>query len=189
MSLYLIRHGKTRGNLEGRYIGCRSDEPLCAEGLAELRARRYPAADRVFSSPLRRCVETARLLYPRLEPVIVRDFRECDFGAFEGKNYRELNGRADYQAWIDSGGEKPFPGGESRAEFAKRCVRAFEGLRVFDSPGRTALVVHGGTVMAIMEAYARPRASYFDFQLRCAQGYVLREDGSYALLEAEPDEA
>ena len=29
MSVYLIRHGLTNGNLEGRYIGCRTDEPLC----------------------------------------------------------------------------------------------------------------------------------------------------------------
>ena len=37
MDVYLIRHGKTKGNLEGRYIGT-TDEPLCEEGKQSLRA-------------------------------------------------------------------------------------------------------------------------------------------------------
>ena len=84
---------------------------------------------RVFVSPLRRCVETANLLYPGVPQTIIGSFRECDFGDFENKNYAELNGRADYQAWIDSGGELPFPHGESRAQFAARCATAFEQIR------------------------------------------------------------
>ena len=35
MDIYLIRHGKTKGNLEGRYIGT-TDEPLCEEGKQSL---------------------------------------------------------------------------------------------------------------------------------------------------------
>ena len=81
---------------------------------------------------MRRCVETANLLYPGVPQAIIGSFRECDFGDFENKNYAELNGRADYQAWIDSGGELPFPHGESRAQFAARCVTAFEQIRQQD---------------------------------------------------------
>ena len=92
MKCVLIRHGKTAGNLAGRYIGCRTDEPLCPEGIAQLREGRYPAVERVFASPLRRCRETARLLYPAMEMEIVEDFRECDFGAFEGLSYADSNG-------------------------------------------------------------------------------------------------
>lgn len=175
MSVILIRHGQTRGNLERRYIGCRTDEPLCAEGVLALRARAYPPARHVFISPMLRCVETAAILYPDIEPEIVGDFRECDFGAFEGMNYAELNGRADYQAWIDSGGETPFPGGESRAEFAARCVGAFEALLARDIRDDWAIVAHGGTIMAIMERYAIPRGEYFDFQAPCGAGFVLTE--------------
>ena len=91
-----------------------------------MNAKRVPPVSRVFVSPLKRCIETAALLYPDITPEIIPDFRECDFGEFENKSYADLNGRADYQAWIDSGGEQPFPGGESRAQFAARCVAAFE---------------------------------------------------------------
>ena len=37
MSWILIRHGMTKGNLEKRYVGCRTDEPLCPGGIASLR--------------------------------------------------------------------------------------------------------------------------------------------------------
>ncbi len=179
MSVLLIRHGKTQGNLEHRYIGCRTDEELCEAGIGELREKQYPPVERLFVSPMRRCLETAKILYPALEPEPVPDFRECDFGAFEGLSYRELNGREDYQAWIDSSGRLPFPGGESRGDFSARCVKAFESLRprLFETP--SVLIVHGGTIMAIMERFARPAADYYDFQVPCGAGYFLEEDGAY----------
>ena len=117
MKVVLIRHSKTAGNLMGRYIGT-TDEPLCEEGIRLLENRSYPAAELVYVSPMKRCRETAALIYPTLaqreEPLL----RECDFGDFENKNYLELNGNPDYQAWVDSGGTLPFPGGESREGFS-----------------------------------------------------------------------
>ena len=178
----LIRHGQTQGNLLHRYIGCGTDEPLCPQGIAVLNAKRVPPVSRVFVSPLKRCIETAALLYPDITPEIIPDFRECDFGEFENQSYADLNGRADYQAWIDSGGELPFPGGESRAEFAARCVKAFEALRATRPEQDCALIVHGGTIMAIMESFAQPAGSYFDFQVKNGEGFILEPDGTYASL-------
>lgn len=182
MKLYLIRHGLTNGNLEGRYIGSRTDEALCEQGMALLKEKRVPKAGKVYVSPMLRCVQSAEILFPEAEIVKVPGFTECDFGEFEGKNYSELNGRADYQAWIDSGGEMPFPGGESRKQFAERCVQAFEELDIWENEEDCAIVAHGGTVMALMEAYASPKGVYFDFQIKCGEGFELREDGTYARL-------
>ena len=181
MRWVLIRHGQTQGNLEHRYIGCRTDEPLCAAGREALRLGRYPPASRVFASTMRRCIETAAILYPGIQAELVPDFRECDFGAFEGKHYTELSGRSDYQAWIKSGGALPFPGGESRAAFAARCVRAFERLRAQDFREDCALIVHGGTIMAIMEQ-AVPEGRYFDYQVGNGEGFVLSPDGTHERL-------
>jgi len=179
MRWILIRHGKTRGNLEGRYIGCRTDELLCPEGIEELRKLSCPKADWVYVSPMRRCIETAEILYPGVPMEIVPDFRECDFGDFEGKNYAELNGRADYQAWIDSGGELPFPGGESRVKLSTRCVKAFAELQQKTPRDECALIVHGGTIMAIMEIFSKPRSNFYDYQVKNGCGYILEEDGSF----------
>ena len=120
--------------------------------------------------------------YPKHQNVT--DFRECDFGPFEGKNYIELNWDLDYQAWIDSGGELPFLKGESRKKFAERTVKAFEALNLFESDTDCALVVHGRTIMAILEVYAKPRGAYFDFQPKCGEGYILYNNGSYEQIKA-----
>ena len=180
MKWVLIRHGKTQGNLEHRYIGGRTDEPLCPQGIVELKEKQYPPVQRVYVSPMKRCLETAALLYPDIPAEIVEDFRECDFGDFENKSYAELNGRADYQAWIDSNGEMPFPDGESRAVFAQRCRKAFDAIS--DQKEDCAIVAHGGTIMAIMEGAARPSGSYYDFQVKNGDGFVLNENRSYHFL-------
>lgn len=131
MKYILIRHGKTKGNLERRYIGCRTDEELCSDGINELQKYGYPDVDRVFASPMKRCLQTAGIIYPGKPVQLVDDFRECDFGEFEGYNYEELKDCPAYQAWLASGGELPFPGGESRKDFSARCVKAFaEVIRV-----------------------------------------------------------
>ncbi len=178
--LLLIRHGQTAGNLRRAYIG-RTDEPLCPQGEQTLRenlaAGRYPQADILFCSPLLRCRQTAAIIYPKLAPLVIDDFRECDFGAFEQKNYQDLSGNAAYQAWIANGGEIAFPGGESRAEFAARSRRGFESameLILRETPARAALVVHGGTIMALLAAYTG--GEYYDFMTENGGGWRVSPD-------------
>lgn len=176
MLIYLIRHGMTAGNRGHRYVGV-TDEELTADAVRDLRnARgRYPLPDCVFASPMKRCVQTAELLFPGRQPELCGDLRECAFGAFEYRNYLELQGDSRYQAWIDSGGTIAFPGGESREEFSDRCCAAFalcceRALARGDSSA--AFVVHGGTIMAILERFASPQRDYFDWQVPNAGGYL-----------------
>lgn len=165
MKIVFIRHGATAGNLEGRYVG-RTDEGLSGGGRAEISRLVAPVVERVSVSPMRRCLETAVCLYPGANPIIVPDFRECDFGDFEYKSYAELNGNAEYQAWIDSGGALPFPGGESREAFSARCVRAFGALVRGASFESLAIIAHGGTIMAIFESYVDAKRDYFDWRIK-----------------------
>ena len=179
MKYILIRHGKTQGNLERRYIGCRTDEDLCAEGIAELKVQHYPDVDLVFTSPMKRCIQMAGIICPGKPVHIVDDLRECDFGEFEGCNYDDLKDNPAYQAWLDSGGELPFPDGESKRQFSQRCVKAFASIIAGLGEGSYVFVVHGGTIMAVMERMARPQGAYFDFQVKNGEGFLLKENGSY----------
>lgn len=177
MRIDLIRHGRTSGNLEKRYIGC-TDEPLCREGIAELRDISYPPCGILFVSPMRRCIQTAKLLYPRVTPVVCIELRECDFGDFEGRNYKELSNDIRYQKWIDSGGNDPFPGGESPRKFRRRCVEGFlKCVSGVPEESAATFVVHGGTIMAVMERFALPHMSYFDWQTDNGHGYITEFDG------------
>lgn len=177
MEFIFIRHGKTAGNCEKRYIG-RTDESLCSDGIGEIGTKKFPDADLVFSSPMRRCLETAELIYGGKEITVVDDFRECDFGDFEGKNYAELNGDPLYQSWIDSGGKSAFPNGEEPEAFKRRCNLAFENIiKTLPPDSRAAFVVHGGTVMAVLEKYALPKKEFYEYNLPNIGGYITVYDG------------
>lgn len=196
--LFLVRHGKTAGNLKKRYIGA-TDEPLCPEGRRELEEK-AEALDLCLQiwmvSPMRRCLETMEILskgkadpgravlfsegMPGTDCCMVPDFRECDFGLFENKNYLELSDSPEYQKWIDSNGTLPFPGGESPGQFRERCCGAFEQAVdwLFQNAYTSAcLVVHGGTIMSIMERYALPKKSYYDWQVKNGEGYQVAVNG------------
>lgn len=182
MKIYLIRHSMTEGNLQKRYIGT-TDEELCEEGIALLRDRDYPKAQRLYVSPMKRCRQTAEMIYPGQPYTVVEEFAECDFGLFENKNYQELTGCVQYQEWIDSHGTLPFPEGESRERFIERSLGGFE--RVMEQCRESgihvaSLVIHGGTIMSIMERYAYPLVSYYDYQVGNGEGYelILADDNS-----------
>lgn len=181
MKIIFIRHGKTVGNLEGRYIGA-TDESLCEKGITEIKTMNYPDVQQVVCSPLKRCTETAELIYPRVIPIVYGDLRECDFGDFENKNYLELSGNPDYQRWVDSNGKLPFPNGESHVQFKARCISAFDRQLVNSRNKDTAFVVHGGTIMAILEKYAVPKGSFYDFQVKNGCGFITEFDGKSLII-------
>lgn len=170
LKIIFIRHGKTFGNTLGRYIGT-TDEPLCREGKEELKKNDYPSVDLVYASPMKRCLETAGEIYPDLKPHVEELLKECDFGLFENKNYLELSEYPEYQVWIDSNGTLPFPGGEDSGAFRKRCCKGFVKI-LEELPMQQeqvleiALVVHGGTIMSILEAYGEPKKSFYDWQIK-----------------------
>lgn len=186
--LMLIRHGKTKGNLEKRYVG-RTEESILQEEYPRIEQLRHReemkegAVTRLYVSPMIRCVETARILYPGMEQIIVPDLRECDFGDFEYGNYEELSFHPQYQQWIDSNGTLPFPNGEPIEAFKKRCQTAFLNTmnQWIEGNANAVYVIHGGTIMAILEAFAMPHKDYFQWQVENLGGYwgdaVLTEEG------------
>lgn len=166
----LIRHGMTEGNRQRRYIGT-TDESLCD---TECLNRDYPEVDLVISSPMKRCLETADFIYPGVQRIIVDDLRECDFGVFENKNYEDLKNNAAYRRWLESMGKRPFPGGESHTGFKRRSLGGF-WKTVNENPGSNlAFVVHGGTIMAIMESIFDD--GFFDYQVKNGGGYIIDPD-------------
>ena len=171
----MIRHGKTKGNLEHRYVGGKTDIPLAEEGILALKDVRVPEAEIVFISPMIRCLETAEILYPGIERVVIEGFRECDFGDFENKTADELlTTDPRYQAWVDAGGGSDFPGGESMETFQERSCLAFEeSVSICMARGirRAAWIFHGGSVMAILGRYGVPKQEYYDYQVKNGRGY------------------
>lgn len=186
MKILLIRHGKTYGNHLCRYVGT-TDEPLTKEGRKAQELLPKFKVDYCVTSPLVRAIETARIriLTPVFE--VESNLRECDFGDFENKNYKELSDNEKYQDWIDSNGKMPFPNGEKVEDFKSRCLSCF--CKIVKSKFKNdiksiAFVVHNGTIMSIMAGIFNDE-KYFDYSVGNGYGYELDFDGKEIKLEAK----
>ncbi len=153
--LTLIRHPKP--SVTGICYGS-LDVSLSEEGLqqahaiaAELAGEPFAA---IYTSPLRRCAEMARLLVQGREcPLVVVDgLREIDFGRFEGHTFDDLarDYPEVYRRWMEAPTEVEFPGGESYAALRRRVVEAVGELRVRHAGQSIAVVTHGGVIRTLL---------------------------------------
>jgi broad specificity phosphatase PhoE len=143
VELWLVRHGETLWNREGRLLGW-TDLPLTPEGEAQARALKgllppLPA----YSSDLLRARRTAELAGFR--PEAIRALREIHFGALEGAPWEALE-PAYKEALLRFQGFHP-PGGESLDDFQERVFHFLEGLKA-----PALLFTHGGVVRAALRA-------------------------------------
>ena len=175
MEVTILRHGKTDANRTHAYCGRYNDIGLSDEGIALAKEMGEDATlARVYVTPLVRTQQTARLLFPAAEQVVVEGLAEMDFGDFENRTYKDMENDAAYRAWVDSGCELPCPNGESRAEFTARNCAAFDELvREAAKRGeeRLVIVAHGGTLMSIMGEYGRPKRAYWEWISQGCCGY------------------
>ena len=183
MKIVLIRHGETALQAEHRYQG-RTDAPLSAAGREKLRRADF-CPDRVYVTPLVRTQQTAAILFPEAEQIVVPDLREMDFGVFEGRSAAEMEQDPAYRAWTDGLCMGRCPGGESKQEFCDRVCRAFGELAGKDArEGRESLVIvaHGGTQMAVLERFGEEKKDYWKWMLPGGHGYVLEAADTGELL-------
>lgn len=178
--LYLIRHGITKGNLEGRYIG-KTDLPLCDEGYAAIASfssnNLYPNVGKIYSSPMKRCLETADIIYPDRYIKVIDDLRECDFGEFENKTQIELQHLPEYTEWIKGGYDATPPSGESYGDFALRCVSGLDAIfqdMMRDKVTSAAAITHSGVIMHLLAGYGLPKGKPADFALNQGEGFEIQ---------------
>ncbi len=180
--IHLIRHGENEGSGEGRYIG-HTDLPLSEEGRARAMQMKddfpYPYADSVFCSPLKRCRETAAILYPDREAVDLPGFIECNFGEFENKTADELRDNEDFAGWLAGKNAPPF--GEASKDFGKRVCACFESLAdgmMKSGVFNVSVITHAGVIAAVLSAYGLPQAPMHSWVIPNCSGYTLLLDPS-----------
>ena len=177
--IHFIRHGLTEANLDGRYIG-KTDLPLCSAGIERLEELKtkidYPYTELIFSSPLARCLETAEIIYPSIEPTVIEELAEYDFGEFENKTALELENDEDYKGWTSGRIPSP-PNAEDPKAFTERLalglnkmVRIMMEKGVYDA----AAVMHGGAIMTLFSATALPRRAAVEWITEDGLGYTAK---------------
>lgn len=179
-TIYLFRHGLTKGNLNAQYIG-HTDLPLTTDSISSLKSikahEHYPEVDAVFSSPLKRCIDSANIMFPKNNTLVIDDFIEYNFGEFEGLTAEELKDNEDFKNWLHGDIYAAAPYGESNAQFSHRICDAFE--KVVDGCVKTgtnniAIVGHAGVLMTILACYGLPEAPMAHWQMDAGYGYKLR---------------
>jgi broad specificity phosphatase PhoE len=139
-SIYLIRHGETEWAKNGRHTG-RTDIPLTDAG-REQAGFLLPIFDdvkfaRIFSSPLQRALETAKLagLGSRVE--LDNELLEWDYGDYEGLTTKQIREQAPgWSIWTH-----PCPNGEMIEQISQRAERVVATLRSIS--GNVAIFSHG----------------------------------------------
>lgn len=158
---FLVRHGATEWNAQGRIQG-QSDPSLNRTGRRQARRLGKRLASVPFAgarcSDLRRCSETAAGILPGRNDVRLQEMpelREKNFGAWEGLTFREVEAQYPdlYRNWL-SAGDPSFapPGGESDLQLYSRADAVIDRLRETrtDSGGNLLVVTHGGMLRALI---------------------------------------
>ena len=166
-TVYLIRHGETDHNADGRAMG-QMDIPLNARGIGQARQtaeflRKYPI-ERIVSSDLGRAMGTAEPLADALGLAVEPDarLRELSFGILEGKTVAECEA-LDPEAvtrWRSGDFDAALPGGESRRSLMKRTREVLEEIAAGPHV-HVALFSHGGALNALhthMINHGNPRS-------------------------------
>jgi probable phosphoglycerate mutase len=181
MDLFTVRHGETEWSKSGRHTGL-TDIPLLPEGEERARSLKPRLAGQsfsaVFSSPLRRALQTAQLAgFPDVEadPLLV----EWDYGDYEGITSKQIRERRpDWDLWRDG-----CPNGESIEQVRARAARFLEKLEgLVDGP--VLAFSHGHFLRVLALAFLDlPDSAGARLNLETAAVSVLRREESGNLLE------
>lgn len=173
----LFRHGLTVENERKAYIGW-TDSPLSEKGKNKLQqtCRVHVTSERIFSSPLRRCIETAEILFPQHQVVKIDELKEMHFGAWEGKTYNELQYRTAYRNWLTDIFSQPIEAGETYQQFSERIEVGLQKVLEkvnHEELNRVAIITHGGVIRHILHSLFPNEKSFFEWDIPYGAGYEL----------------
>jgi len=160
IEILFVRHGQTDANSAGYWQGW-TDPPLNLTGQAQAEsiARRLAAEQEeikaLYTSPLRRALQTARAIGNRLDLAMqtLDQLKEIHFGKLEGVTLEEMENRFPelYAQWQDKTDMTfQWPGGERRATLFVRAAEACELIRARHGGDKVIVVTHGGTIRACL---------------------------------------
>jgi len=151
--VFLVRHGQSRGNAEGRFGG-HTDTPLSTKGRKQSKAAADTLAKEkltaIYASDLVRSLETAQPLsrLTRLEVQAAAEFRERSVGVMEGLTFEEAAAQhpEQYAALLQRDFEHILLGGESYRQTLDRAARKLDEAIAKHRGGRIAIFTHTGTI-------------------------------------------
>lgn len=153
--VFFVRHGENPANISKEFSSNILDQSLTDKGVlqAEQTAAHFGSMNiqAIYSSPLRRAVETATLIAAPhgLETVILEAFREIDIGSLEGRPATAVDWGLHQQIvgnWLDGDAGSRFPGGEDYHELWARIQGGLEEVTAGRRDEKLIVVGHGGNL-------------------------------------------
>ncbi len=170
--LYLIRHGETEFNLQGRIQG-QSDSPLTLLGMrqAEAIAKRL-SEDRfsaIYSSDLTRARQTAEVIAMTNSQAVITTplLREAQFGIIQGMNRMEIEEKypAEMHEWRQNPHTMRPPGAETYQQVVDRCGKFIdEVLQAHEDGSQVLVVCHGGSLRGLIVAACHLPIAFYRMQ-------------------------
>ena len=185
-TIFLMRHGETAWNQEKRVMG-RLETPLNRKGIAQGKriARLLPDLEirAIYTSPLRRALDTARILAKECHKSlkINPNLTEVAFGRWQGYRFDDLIKDKAYHRFLKTPLKAAVPGGETIVDVQRRGLRAIRrAIREYPK-GRLLFVSHGDVIRAILCHYLKLPLQEFR-RLRIDNGTLsaLEVDGPWA---------
>jgi broad specificity phosphatase PhoE len=185
-AIFLVRHGETTWNRQKRVMG-RREIPLNRVGIAQAKRIalliREIGVEAVYTSPLTRAMETARILASSESLPIKADtgLTEVAFGRWEGQLFKDIRKDKAYQRFAARPLESAVPGGETIVDVQNRGIKAIR--RALDEFPRARLlfVSHGDVIRAVLCRFMGiPLEEYRRLRVDTGSLSGLETDGDWA---------
>jgi broad specificity phosphatase PhoE len=188
IELYITRHGVTESNKKKVYMGD-SEEGLALDGIVQAKAVGKSLQDlglkRIFSSPMKRALETAKIIGDILNtPVEVEnDLAEMRLGAWKGLTEEEVSRQypADYLLWNTRPADLTLPNRETLYEVQQRILQAIVRIKERSTTFPVLAVTHVTPIRSLIIHYQRLDMNvYRTINIQNLSVFRLRIDGDQA---------
>lgn len=188
----IVRHGQTKGTETQRYYG-RTDMPLTKTGVDQIgRVRKNLngcPVDYIYTSPLRRCMQTAEILrWGRYVPIeISRNIVEIDFGSWEGLTIPQMKKRNPkrFNNWLYDFTNFKMPNGESVRDMIKRVEKFWRNIIDMHNEGTILIVTHGGPAkVIIMNVLGLPMKNFWHLHVGTGSVSVIESFNNIPMVKA-----
>lgn len=181
INIALIRSASTAYN-EGNLLQGKTNEPVSEQGRAfvekKLAQKAYPDATRVYTSPEKRCLETAAIIYRYIPATVAFGFEAFEYGKFECKSTRQLKKDREFADWLaDNDNALTLNNQDENLYFAKINNQFNEIIKECSNETENnfiAIITHNIVIKSIIKQVCIPRFLYAQTPLTCGLGVVLR---------------
>ncbi len=170
MRVYLVRHGESEGNRDGKFRG-KADYPLTENGKRQAReVGEYLKSINsnikvIYTSPMLRAYDTAKIIADIIGVKFMKDkgFDNMDIGIWEGqkKEYIKKHFPKEWEIWINNPEELKIEGMETIESVKNRVVKRMNELKEEHKDDTICVVTHRAILKPLVSGLIGIKSPFF----------------------------